>query len=766
MNIAIISTKLNDGGAERIAGLLSKELSKYYNVYLFLTSTENIVYEYGGTIVDIGRSGFFYEYPIKKYKDKYKIDVAISFMEIMNFANIRTKGSEQVIISERSVQSLVEPPLASETYRIKRYYPYADAIVACSHGVKYDLEVNYDIKDNIEIIYNFVNQEQIKKKSLEKIPSEVCEFIGDSPYFLAVGRLHDQKNYRRLITQFNVFREKNKHYKLIIFGDGALKSELENYISLLEMEEAVKIFHYTNNPYVLIKNAKSLIVSSRYEGLPNIILEAMTVGCPIVSTDCMAGPRELLADIHEYKSELDQVFIGERGILVGNLDSEDTGETTYMAEAMNIVSSNQCLIDSIINAQADYMREYKNDMISDQWVKLIESNHRSSASYNYDENSFLKSNRNVFIYGAGMVGNTYFLRLKDKCKIMGFIVTSNQKEKKEHLGLPLYDLDDFPFDYEDSAFIIGVGDNYQDEVVRSLIDHGANYFAFPSIIPISYDYFIDGVYNIKEELCNWYKMITGMELDIEHPQTYNEKLQWLKIYDNKPIKKLLVDKISVRDYVSEKVGSKYLIPVLGVWNTYDDINFDRLPMRFALKCNNGSGTNIIVNDKNKMNHEVNRRKFNSWQNDKYEYMCGFELQYADIEPKIYAEELLESEDGSDLKDYKVFVFDGIAKLIQVDIGRHHEHRRNLYTPEWNYLPYSILYPTAATIKIEKPECLSEMITVAQILAEGFIHARVDFYISNGRLYFGEITFTHGSGIEKFSPPEFGIEMGNWMKLNK
>ena len=128
-NIAIIVTSLNGGGAERIAGLLSRELAKRYQVYLFLLNAENIVYEYGGTIIDIRQSGPFYEYAIKVYKEKYNIDVAISFLEIMNFANIRTRGKERIIISERCVQSLIEPPLVSQTDKIKRYYNFADEAV-------------------------------------------------------------------------------------------------------------------------------------------------------------------------------------------------------------------------------------------------------------------------------------------------------------------------------------------------------------------------------------------------------------------------------------------------------------------------------------------------------------------------------------------------------------------------------------------------------------------------------------------------------------
>ena len=181
-NIAIISTSLNSGGAERIAGLLSKELSKIYNVYLFLLSTENVIYEYGGIIVNIGSSFPFFEYSIKANKEKYKIDVAISFLEMMNFANIRTRTNERVIISERCAQSYIVPKAYAEDMQIRRYYNYADEMAACSIGVKHEMESVYGLTLPITPIYNFVNQERIKVNAEENFDREVEEFLGNSEY--------------------------------------------------------------------------------------------------------------------------------------------------------------------------------------------------------------------------------------------------------------------------------------------------------------------------------------------------------------------------------------------------------------------------------------------------------------------------------------------------------------------------------------------------------------------------------------------------------
>ena len=766
-NVAIITTSLNGGGAERIAGLLSKELSKKYHVYLFLMNTENIIYEYGGTIVNIGYSGPFYEYAIKVYKEKYDINVSISFLEIMNFANIRTRGKERVIISERSVQSLCTPFLYSEAEKISRYYDYADEIVACSYGVKYDLEESYKIENDISVVYNFINKENIAKKSLESIDSKILEFLDGSDFFLNVGRLHEQKNQERLIKQFSIFVKKQLNYKLIILGSGELKSNLEKLIRDLGLVEKVRIVSYTSNPFSYMKKAKALILSSHYEGLPNALLEAMTIGLPIIATDCLAGPRELLNDERDYGVKYKKNRIGKRGILTPDILSENDGTTTYMAEAMETIIQDRGYCESLVINQKLYMEEYTNELILDNWIKLIEKSNIDSSNVLSDENRRLDRAKKIFIYGAGNVGKTIYIRLSKKYNINGFVVT-RKEENSSMFNVPIYDIDSLDDDFKGSAFIIGVSDNYQSDVIKKLKEKGFDNYVYPFVCPCTYDYYISNCenLNIRDELIDWYRCVTGKEIDIDNPKTFNEKIQWLKLYDSTDIKTILADKLAVREYVQNKIGEEYLIPILGIWNKYEDINFDELPNKFALKCNTGSGTNIIVNDKSAMDHKINVLKFDEWQKIKYEYMSGLEMHYSGMKSYLYAEELLETENGEDLFDYKVFVFNGKVKLIQVDIDRHHNHRRNLYTVDWEYLPYTILYPTDPNYIIEKPKCLDELINLAEILGENFIHVRVDFYISRNHIYFGEMTFSHGSGTETFIPEEFGLEMGEWMRLEK
>lgn len=765
-NIAIVSTSLNEGGAERIAGLLSKELSKHYNVYLFLRSTENIVYEYGGTIVDIGQSGPFYEYPIKKYKDMYRIDVAISFLEPMNFANIRTWGKEKVIISERCVQSLMDPPLLAEAYKIGKYYNFADGIVSCSEGVKYDLIQNYGINGKITTIYNFIDKEAIASKAGEDLPGGAADFLDGAEYFINIGRLYPQKNQRRLIMQFSLFHAWKPGIKLLILGSGELEEELASYVEELGLSGSVKIIPYTKNPFSYMAKAKALILSSHYEGLPNAVLEAMALGCPVIATDCLAGPRELLMDEADYEKPLEKLAVGKRGILVCDDAAEDDGTSRYMADAMQLLCSSPSLAEELRKSGQAYMEEYTNRRIVEQWISVIEGCVRKEKQdFSANEESVLSAAEHIVIYGAGLVGKNMFLRLSKRYKIDCFAVSRRRAGENELFGIPIREISEIKYSPEHTAVVMGVSDVYQDDVLRTLQEYGFKNIAFPYIIPLSYDYHADcRGESIKAELADWYRLHTGKDINLDSPKTYNEKIQWLKLHDSTPIKAELADKHAVRDYVARKIGSRYLIPLLGVWDSFDEIPLGSLPDRFVLKCTHGSGTNMLVGSKTELDYEEAGRKFRQWLGMDYSYMGGFEMHYHSIAPKILAEEMLEADDGEDLMDYKVFVFNGKAKLIQVDIGRHHFHRRNLYTPEWEYVPASILYPAAPEIAVDKPACLDELIRISETLGEGFIHVRADFYICRERIYFGELTFTHGSGTEKFEPEEYGLAMGGWMEL--
>ena len=267
----------------------------------------------------------------------------------------------------------------------------------------------------------------------------------------------------------------------------------------------------------------------------------------------------------------------------------------------------------------------------------------------------------------------------------------------------------------------------------------------------------------EDELKVWFKKVTGDELNLNQPLTYNAKIQWLKLYDSTPLKTKLADKYLVRNWVEEKIGAQYLIPLLGVWDKFDDIDFDKLPNSFVLKANHGCGWNIIVKDKSKFDIEDARKKFNTWMSTNFAFKFGLELQYLNIAPKIIAEQYLEN-GANDLYDYKVFCFNGKAESIMFLSERKQGLKMAFYDLNWNKLPFVYTYPRNEA-EVPKPQNLELLIKLSEKLAEGFAHVRVDFYILNdGSLKFGEMTFTSASGSCKWNPPEQDRIYGDLIKL--
>lgn len=267
----------------------------------------------------------------------------------------------------------------------------------------------------------------------------------------------------------------------------------------------------------------------------------------------------------------------------------------------------------------------------------------------------------------------------------------------------------------------------------------------------------------KKYLEKLFELCTGYALDLENPRTFNEKIQWLKLYDHRPEYTTMVDKYAAKKWVADRIGEQYIIPTLGVWEHFDEIDFDGLPEQFVLKCTHDSGGVVLVADKSKLDKKAAKRKIEKHLKYNY-YYGGREWPYKNVPPRIIAEPYLTDESGTELKDYKIFNFDGQPKLIQVDYGRFAEHKRNLYSTDWQYIEASILYPTDPDHQIEKPKNLDKMLELAHKLSEGYPHVRTDFYNIDGKILFGELTLLHGSGFEKFTPPALGEQMGQWLKL--
>lgn len=268
----------------------------------------------------------------------------------------------------------------------------------------------------------------------------------------------------------------------------------------------------------------------------------------------------------------------------------------------------------------------------------------------------------------------------------------------------------------------------------------------------------------KKYISKLYKKRTGYELDWTNLESYTEKMQWAKLYEVLPEKSRLADKYAVREWVKEKIGEEFLIPVLGVWDDFDKIDFERLPKSFVLKVTNGSGTNIIVKDKDKLDKVIAKARITYWMKVDRSYIKGFETHYSKIKPRIIAEQYIEHE-GEDLQDYKFLCFDGKVYYCWVDVGRYHEHKRNVYDLNWNLQTWNQYNYGNTDGEIPKPENFEKMVKLAGVLCQGFSHVRVDFYNVEGKIYFGEMTFTNGSGFEPIEPRSADIELGKLWNLN-
>lgn len=259
------------------------------------------------------------------------------------------------------------------------------------------------------------------------------------------------------------------------------------------------------------------------------------------------------------------------------------------------------------------------------------------------------------------------------------------------------------------------------------------------------------------KLC--YRLKTHKKLNLKKPQTFNEKMQWLKLYNRKPEYTMMVDKYRVRDLIREKIGEQYLIPLVGgPYMSVDEIDFDALPQQFVLKCNHDSGSVVICRDKKNFDFESTKKKLDYCLKHNFWYL-GREWPYKDVKPCIIAEKFMVDESGSELKDYKVFNFDGEPEIIQVDFGRFKEHKRNLYDTDWKYIEAAIEYRTAPDVEVNRPKQLEQMLKLARLLSKDVPFMRTDFYSIEDKLYFGEITLFHGSGFEKFEPESYEAQLG-------
>lgn len=262
-----------------------------------------------------------------------------------------------------------------------------------------------------------------------------------------------------------------------------------------------------------------------------------------------------------------------------------------------------------------------------------------------------------------------------------------------------------------------------------------------------------------------FRIRMGYKLNLNNPQTYSEKLQWLKLHNRKPEYTQMVDKVGAKDYVANIIGKEYIIPTIGVWNSVDDIDFDKLPNQFVLKCTHDSGGLIICPDKSKLNINIAKRELKRGLKKNF-YSQNREWPYKNVVPRIIGEQYMVDESGYELKDYKWFCFDGVPKalFIATDRGVEGEETKfDFFDADFNHLPFTNGHPNANR-QILKPKGFEEMKRLAAKLSAGHPHLRVDFYDINGKIYFGELTFYHWSGTTPFKPIEWDYKFGEWINL--
>ncbi len=260
-----------------------------------------------------------------------------------------------------------------------------------------------------------------------------------------------------------------------------------------------------------------------------------------------------------------------------------------------------------------------------------------------------------------------------------------------------------------------------------------------------------------------FKLRLGYKLNLNNPKTFNEKLNWLKVNEINHEQTKYVDKYTVRKYIADSIGEEYLVPLIGVYDTVDEIPWETLPEKFVLKCTTGSGGNIICTNKNECNINKSKKKLNSYLNKNYFYL-NRETPYKQVNPKIICEQFI-SDTNITPNDYKVYCFNGKAKLLEFHIDRfnNQKHTCDYYDTNLNKLDFR-WGTTPSEIDLPYKDVAKFLIHLSEEIAKSFIHVRVDWYVVANKIYFGETTFFNGGGYELFNSYEDDLLLGSWLKL--
>jgi len=388
--IALLLPSLSGGGAERMAGLVSKKLAETNDVYIMLFNKEKMPYEYSGEIIDLDFNAIHKKYKkygsliykillpfkyreitkrVKKIRETYQIDACISFLETSNLLNLlSTNKGKKSILSTRNYRSLRNDNLKERVQNklIKHTYSKADLIISLSHGVKTDLVENFGLDSSkITVIYNMFDVEKIQLLSKEDIDNEHKEFFSTGEIIIHVGRLFAVKNQSQIINQFKIVKDSYPNAKLALVGTGPLEEELKSQTEALGLTQSVRFVPFTSNPFKYLAKAKIFILNSKHEGFANVIVEAMICGVPVIATDCLSGPRELILGSTDYSNMVSATTVCPKGILI------PVNSKNEISAAIKQLLSVPKLRADIIEAAKKDVHNYHFEKISSQWKTEI-----------------------------------------------------------------------------------------------------------------------------------------------------------------------------------------------------------------------------------------------------------------------------------------------------------------------------------------------------------------------------------------------------------
>lgn len=387
-------------------------------------------------------------------------------------------------------------------------------------------------------------------------------------------------------------------------------------------------------------------------------------------------------------------------------------------------------------------------------------------------------NKGVCLFGAGECGSGWGYRI---LKSLGFkmkFYVDNYPKVGSCNGLPVYSPDILSELKEEILCIVTVygengkaicdqlddmcirnyywmheGDDDKEDLAQYLDELG------DFELTTRFDYLLNDKLYLKER----FKVRMGYDLDLDNPKTFNEKLQWIKIYDRKPEYTSMVDKYEVKKYVADRIGQEYVIPAIGVYDKFDDIDFEKLPDSFVLKCTHDSGSIVFCKGKKSFDVENAKRILEEARRKNY-FWPDREWPYYNVPRRIIAERMIGDMHKS-LDVYKIFNFSGKPKLIQViQDDKTSKESIDYFDVEWNLLELRQNFPNSSS-HLPKPKELGRMLELAEILSERLPFIRTDFYIVDGKIYFSEFTFFSDSGAERFYPEEWDYKLGDLIVIN-